>query len=174
MFGHVIRQLPRDALKAKDYTVGQVQAPSPKAHVDFSPTNIELSLSRMVPQASSLIHSHSRWQVLGVWRPLKTITRDPLILADARSVPTADYRELSRQKTTGQDTYVTVLTHGDGSEHQWHYLSDMEPEELLVFKHYDSKRDVDAWRCGHTSIEVHGTEELPARESIEARVLVGY
>jgi hypothetical protein len=33
---------------------------------------------------------------------------------------------------------------GKEEEHRWHYLSDMQPEEVLIFKHFDSKRDIAA------------------------------
>lgn len=176
VFGHVIRQLKRDTLKGVEFTIGQVQAPSPKAHVDFSETNIEASLGRVIPGAVDWMNSGKakRWQVLGIWRPIKTVSRDPLVLTDSRSVPAGDYRDLSREKSLGQKLYVTMITHGEGSNHRWHYLSDMNPEEVLIFKHYDSKKDIPAWRCGHTSVNISGTEDLPARESIEVRAFVGY
>jgi hypothetical protein len=50
----------------------------------------------------------------------------------------------------------------------------MKLEEVLIFKHFDTKTDIPAWRCAHTSIEIPGTENLPPRESIEVRALVGY
>ena len=97
-------------------------------------------------------------------------------MADSGSVPDSDFRDLSRDKTWGAETnfVVSMLKHGNEKELRWHYLSDMMPEEVLIFKHFDSKKDVPAWRCAHTSIELPGTESLPPRESIEVRALVGY
>jgi hypothetical protein len=69
---------------------------------------------------------------------------------------------------------MCMLKHGNEKEHQWHYWSDMTPEEILLFKHFDSKKDIPARRGGHTSIEIPGTENLPPREGIEVRALVGY
>jgi hypothetical protein len=51
----------------------------------------------------------------------------------------------------------------------------MGTEEALVFKMFESDRDAGmAWRCAHSSVAIPGTENLPARESIEVRVLVFY
>jgi hypothetical protein len=53
------------------------------------------------PEVKEWIESGDRWQVLGIWRPLKTVARDPLVLTDSRSVPATDYRDLSREKVLG-------------------------------------------------------------------------
>jgi hypothetical protein len=102
------------------------------------------------------------------------VERDPLILTDSRSIPDSDYKDLVRDKTVPDRKWVlSVLKHGEG-EHRWHYLSDMKPEEVFIFKNFDSKKDIPAWRCAHTSVEIPGTENLPPRESIEVRALVCY
>jgi hypothetical protein len=49
----------------------------------------------------------------------------------------------------------------------------MTPDEVVIFKHLDSRSDIPAWRCAHTSIEIPGTE-LPPRESLEVRALDGF
>jgi hypothetical protein len=50
----------------------------------------------------------------------------------------------------------------------------MKPEEVFIFKHFHSKKDIPAWRCAHTSVEIPGTKNLPPRESIEVRALARY
>jgi hypothetical protein len=117
-----------------------------------------------------------RWQILGLWRPTKPVQRDPLVLADARSVPDSDFRDLDRTRTNGAGKKMvnTVIANGNAEKHRWHYLSDMTPEEVLIFKHFDTKRDIPAWRCAHTSVNIPGTENLPPRESFEVRALVAY
>ena len=64
--------------------------------------------------------------------------------------------------------------HDTGDSEYFDEVSDMMPEEVLLFKHFDSKKDTPARRCGHTSIEIPRTENLQPRESIEVRALVGY
>ena len=48
------------------------------------------------------------------------------------------------------------------------------PEEVLVFKLFDSEKEGKARRCAHSSVGIPGTEGLDARESIEVRALVCY
>jgi hypothetical protein len=191
VFTSALRGLARGSLKPREFGGKKVQAPSPRPHVDFSPENAEEFVRSRIPGSAgpgalgsaevlALIRNAPRWQVLGIWKPLKTVERDPLVLIDSRSVPDSDYCDLVRDKTAklmGREMkwVLSMLKHGSKEEqHRWHYLSDMKPEEVLVFKHFDSKRDIPAWRCAHTSIEIPGTENLPPRRSIDVRALVCY
>lgn len=108
-------------------------------------------------------------------------------MADAATVPAADYRIRARQfRRTGVRSGNYVLTHGareegkekgkDGLEsgpghHQWYYMSAMRENEMVVFKGFDTKQDLPGWRCPHTAFVVEGTEALPPRESIEVRAV---
>lgn len=114
--------------------------------------------------------------MIGIWKHLKTVQRDPLILTDSQSVPDADFRDLCMNRTFGPDVkYVlsTLAAEKVPGTHRWHYWSDMTPEEVIVFKHFDTQQD-GAWRCAHPSMEIPGTDYLPARESVDIRALVGY
>jgi len=175
LFGKVIRQLERGALQPREYKGKKFQPPAPRPHVDFAPDYAEANAITMAPQgAAELIKNSTRWQLLGVWKPIKVVQRDPLTLTDARSVPDSDYRDLSREKAwPGMNLWASTITHGNGGKHRWHYLSDMTPEEVFIFKHFDSKKD-SAWRCAHSSFELPGTGNLPPRESVEVRALVGF
>ena len=190
VFTHTIRGLARGSLKPREFGGKKIQAPAPRPHVDFSPENTEEFVRGRIGSAgpgapspaevSEMIKNATRWQVLGIWKPLTTVERDPLVLIDSRSVPDSDYCDLVRDKTAklmGREMkwVLSMLKHGSEEEqHRWHYLSDMKAEEVLVFKHFDSKRDIPAWRSAHTSIELPGTENLPGRQSIDVRALVCY
>ena len=55
--------------------------------------------------------------------------------------------------------------------HRWYYFPDMQPEEALVFKCYDSMKDGRARFTPHSSFEDPTTPtDAPPRESIEARL----
>jgi hypothetical protein len=106
---------------------------------------------------------------LGMWRPLKTVHRDPLAMCDATTVPPTDYqirlREFSR---TGNKSANYVLSHGaEVQAHQWYYMSGMRDDEIVVFKGFDTKRESPGWRCPHTAIKLPNTENEEPRESIE-------
>lgn len=48
----------------------------------------------------------------------------------------------------------------------------MMPDEMVVFKGFDTERGKPGWRCPHTAFRVPGTEGEEARESIEVRAVV--
>jgi hypothetical protein len=66
-------------------------------------------------------------------------------------------------------------------EHEWYYCSEMRPDEALLVKIHDSAAGqpqsgdlsgVIANGVPHTSLQIPGTEDVEARESIELRCLV--
>ncbi|XP_014559508.1 hypothetical protein COCVIDRAFT_35279 [Bipolaris victoriae FI3] len=180
VFNHVIRAHTSPSEKGILDPKGRWQdIPSGHPHVDYagSPsaiagTQLELSLP---PHISTLFTSSRRFAFLGAWRPLKPVRRDPLAVCDATSVPDSDYqirqREFSR---TGIKSENYVMSHGEQGRqvHQWWYLSHMMPDEMVVFKGFDTERGKPGWRCPHTAFRVPGTEGEEARESIEVRVVV--
>jgi hypothetical protein len=151
--------------------------PAGHPHVDYAGTpgamlgtRAELSLPASV---DTLFDSSSRYAFLGMWRPLKIVRKDPLAVCDATTVPDYDYqvrlREFSR---TGIKSANYVMGHTDKEEqHEWWYMSEMQPDEMVVFKGFDTKQDSMGWRCPHTAFRLKGSEKEAARESVEARVV---
>lgn len=133
-------------------------------------TKAELNLPAHIAQ---LFDTNSRFAFLGAWRPLKTITKDPLAVCDATTVSESDYqvrlREFSR---TGIKSANYVMSHAAAEQqHEWYYMSEMQPDEMVVFKGFDTKQDMPGWRCPHTAFRREGSEGQAARESIEARIV---
>ncbi|KAI7193053.1 hypothetical protein KC363_g3016 [Hortaea werneckii] len=57
----------------------------------------------------------------------------------------------------------------------WYYRSEMEPDDVLLFKNYDSSSAVPAGYCLHTAFDLPSEmipTKAPTRESIEVRALV--
>jgi hypothetical protein len=60
-------------------------------------------------------------------------------------------------------------------DHRWYYASAMTPEEVLLIKIFDSKRDgTVARRVPHSSFSDPKTRNETTRECIEVRCLVFY
>lgn len=178
VFNHVVRAHTDPSSRGIQDALGRWQEiPSSHPHVDYASgtayiegTKRELNLP---PQIVSLFDTSSRFAVLGLWRPLKTVRRDPLAVCDATSAPDSDYqvrlREFSR---TGIKSANYVMSHGrEEEQHMWYYMSDMQPDEMVIFKGYDTKQDQPGWRCPHTAFRLPGSEEELPRQSIEARVV---
>jgi len=144
--------------------------------VDFHAATCPSFFSGGRPDLARYIASGKRWQIIGVWRPLKTVHKNPLALCDARTVDEADFEKVERD-FRGRPGAYSVLKPGDGngSIHQWYYLPEQRPDEAWVLKHFDSlQENGNARQCAHTSFEMPGTRHLPPRESIEFRALVLY
>lgn len=111
-----------------------------------------------------------RVQIINVWRPIKTVQRDPLALADAFSVSDSDLvvTELIYPTRRGE-TYAVRYNEGQ----KWFYKSYLSPEEVLLIKCFDSKKDGRARRVPHTAfVDPSSADDAPGRESIEIRALV--
>jgi len=123
-----------------------------------------------------------RWAMFSVWRPLKTVKRDPLALSDCRTFPKEDYVDFKVLFPTGveeeeSDTHRTEVYLAYGSDnHSWHWISNQQSDEVLVIQLFDSEAEKNglgvAGGVMHSSVELDGTQEEEARESIEVRCMV--
>jgi hypothetical protein len=112
-----------------------------------------------------------RVQIINIWRPIHGPLRDyPLAVADARSVSVDDLvpSDLVYRHRVG-DTYN--VTHNP--DHGWFYLSEMQPQQPLLLKCYDSLGDGRARFAPHTAFaDPTAPPDSPLRESVELRTLV--
>jgi hypothetical protein len=106
-----------------------------------------------------------RVQIINVWRPIKTILRDPLAVISANTVEEDDLVpiKLIYPNRVGETFAVRPEKEGrtDGG-HKWNYL----------LKCFDSKTDGRARRVPHSSFIDQEFENEAPRESIEVRALV--
>jgi hypothetical protein len=94
----------------------------------------------------------------------------PLAVCDARSFPMHDWVacELIYPTRTGE---IYLGKYADS--HRWYYYPAMAPDELLVFKTYDSRLDSPARMTPHCAFDdPTAPADAPLRQSIEARCLV--
>ncbi|KAL2292498.1 hypothetical protein FJTKL_09462 [Diaporthe vaccinii] len=178
IFNHCIRQCNEPVSKGKLDPLGRwLAAASGHPHVDYAarPEDIRGTLEELKFPAdiARRFETSSRSAFVNAWRPIKTVRRDPLAVADASTVPGLDYQIRARQfRPSGVRSANYVMSHGATEDrHAWYYMHEMQPDELVVFRNYDTKRDVPGWRCPHTAFEIAGTEDQPVRESIEIRAV---
>ena len=158
--------------------------PARFVHIDQSYNGALEVLRDNLPSDLATSLSTTHWGIINVWRPIhKPVSRDPLAVCDARSVPESDLVLMPAVlPSKGSGTYDNVSA-GGGFEtwsvkanpgHKWYFASGMTPEEVLMIKIYASKKDGRARRVPHTAF-VHQSTELSdyaPRESIEVRCLV--
>ncbi len=111
-----------------------------------------------------------RFAVINVWKPIVgPVLRTPLAVCDASTMSENDFVDVSLlyRDRIGQ---IQMLTHRP--EHDWYYLSNMEVNEALLLKCYDSELDGRARFTAHTAFDdPETTEDAPDRQSIEVRTL---
>ncbi|OQV02595.1 hypothetical protein CLAIMM_07762 [Cladophialophora immunda] len=166
IFDHTIRRAQKDQRGSPITT--PLRGPVNRVHIDQSYSAAKSRVPYHLPdEADTLLKS--RYQIINVWRPIKTILKDPLAVAEAHSVPDSDLIGVGLIYPNRQGETYTVRPN---PEHKWHYLYGQTPEEVLLIKCFDSKLDGRARRVPHTAFVNPETVNEYSRESIEVRALV--
>ncbi|KAI0188530.1 hypothetical protein EV127DRAFT_131079 [Xylaria flabelliformis] len=171
IFDHTIRRQPQDS---RDKKPGEpeipLRGPVQRVHIDQS---YSASLSRVphhLPAEEATELLKGRVQIINVWRPIKTVERDPLAVADAHSVAEEDLVPIGLIYPTRKGETLAVR---HSPAHRWYYKKGLTPQEVLLIKCFDSKTDGRARRIPHTAfVDPSSKPDAPARESIEVRCLV--
>jgi hypothetical protein len=167
VFDHTVR---RRVAGAEDRAAGAPRQPATRVHVDHTERSGPQRVRDFWGAAAAAL-LRGRVQIVNLWRPIRGPLRDaPLAMCDAGSVAPGDLVEsdLIYRDRVGE---IYALRHD--TAHRWHYLPDMQPDEALLLKSYDSATDGRARFSPHTAFEDPTTpaDRLP-RESIELRTLV--
>jgi len=168
IFDHTIR---RAAADNRDGTSGKIaRGPGKRVHIDQTYKASENRVKYHLPdEADELLKK--RFQIINVWRPIKTILRDPLALADAHSVPESD---LVAAALIYPDREGETFAVKPNPKHQWYFKYAQRPDEPLFIKCFDSVDDGRPRRIPHSAFTNPAHEDEPPRESIEVRTLVFY
>jgi hypothetical protein len=112
-----------------------------------------------------------RFIIVNVWRSISgRIYNNPLVLCDATTVSPEDLVSVER-RAEDRIGELQVALHDSGQ--RWFYYPEMQMDEALLFKTFDSETDGRARFTIHTSFENPGAPvDAPPRESIETRCLV--
>ncbi len=167
IFDHTLRRRVRGA---DDRATGAPRQPVPRVHVDHTAkSGLQRVRDFFGDEAEELLRG--RVQVINVWRPIRGPLRDaPLAVCDAASVAPEDLvpSDLVYQNRVGETYGVTY-----NPAHRWFYVPEMQPDEALLLKCFDSATDGRARFAPHTAFDdpTAPADALP-RESIEIRTLV--
>ncbi len=145
------------------------KGPVQNVHNDYTEWSGPERVRDLLPdEAEELLKK--RFAVVQVWRGmLNPVLRDPLAMCDAQSIATEDLIPTVRPHPNrlGETYHLTY-----SPDHRFYYFPDMQPDEAIVFKCYDSKTDGRARFSAHSAFEHPDTaEDAPPRESIEIRTL---
>lgn len=145
-----------------------VRGPVQRVHIDQSYAASPRRVTHHLPEEAEKLLK-GRFQIINVWRPIKTILKDPLGVAAANSV---DDKDLVPIKLIYPDREGETYSVRHAPGHKWNYLYKQTPEEVLLIKCFDSKTDGRARRVPHSAFVNPEHEGEKTRESIEVRALV--
>jgi hypothetical protein len=117
--------------------------------------------------------ANGRWMVLNLWRGLRPVESWPLALCDGSSVSADDFDITETwDKPGGTMSPFKGRPLRYSPAHRWHYFPDMQPDEMILFKQYDTA-DLPARWAPHSAVFDPATPpDAAPRASIEARALV--
>ncbi|OQO12597.1 hypothetical protein B0A48_02059 [Cryoendolithus antarcticus] len=146
-----------------------------QVHTDNTPSSALEKIQQLTDMKAEFL-LRGRCRLINLWRPIKHPVYDcGLAVASGASLREGDVRECERRRAdTGAywDT-MGVVQYRPGFE--WFYLSNHSPDDVILFKNYDSDDSVAAKICLHTAFDLPLESippNAPQRESIEVRALV--
>ena len=145
----------------------QIREPVKSVHNDYTEWSGPQRVRDLLPDEAEMLLQH-RFAIIQVWRAInKPIERDPLAIADSRSLDTKDFIAAERRFP---DRVGEIYQLGFNPAHRWYWFPHMTRDEALIFKTYDSAMDGRARFSAHTSFDdPSSTPGSPPRESIEIR-----
>ncbi len=165
VFDHIVRYAP----KAHRNEDGAKQ-PAKSVHNDYTEYSGFKRVRDLFPEEADELLKN-RVAIINLWKPISGPVREaPLSVCDAGSIAESDLvvSELRYVHRIGE-TYA--LTYAPG--HRWYYFPQMQSEEALLIKCFDSEKDGRARFTAHTAFDdPTSPPSAPPRESIELRALV--
>ncbi len=150
-----------------DRAARKLREPVHTVHNDYTEWSGPQRVRDLLPdEAEGLIAR--RFAIIQVWRAIAApIERDPLAIADARSLAPGDFIPAERRFP---DRVGEIYMFQFNPAHRWTWFPRMRRDEALVFKVYDSAANGRARWGAHASFAEPATRpDAPPRESIEIR-----
>ncbi|KAI9021843.1 methyltransferase [Hyaloraphidium curvatum] len=156
-----------------DHTVrkpGTPRGPVESVHLDYTIPSAGKRLRDFFgPDAEKC----GRWAIVNIWRPIKVpqVFDFPLAVLDARSVP---FEDLLPYDLIYPDRVGGNYTIRYNPQHAWYYLPRQTPEEVLLFKQFDSEPAQVRFAPHSAFKDPNAPPEggFAPRESIELRLFV--
>jgi hypothetical protein len=170
IFDHLVRRRAPGTLSPFGAREGHRPSAATRVHCDFTPQSAQRRLS--LELATLGIDSVSRFAIINLWRSTGLPVLDaPLAVCDSRTAHALDLVAADIVYPTRTGEIFEVLYN---PSHAWTYFHEMQFDEVLMFKQYDSLEGV-ARYTPHAAFAHPATPEgTPPRESIEARCLLIY
>ena len=164
VFDHTLRSADSTTREEKN-----ISGPVRNAHNDYTEWSGPQRVRDLLPREAGELLKH-RFAVVQTWRPInQPVQREPLAIADARSIGT---EELIPSARIYPDRRGEVYHSTYNPRHRWYYFPNMQRNEAMVFKTFDSLKDGRARWTAHCAFDdPTSAPDAPPRESIEMRAL---
>jgi hypothetical protein len=164
VFDHIVRNAARAKLEKG------VKLPAKGVHNDYTMSSGPQRVRDFFPdEADELLRQ--RFAIVNVWRPIHGPVREsPFAVCDAQSLEPRDFAasDLIYPDRKGE-TFAVKFS----PNHRWYYVPEMQPDEAVLLKCYDSATDGRARMTAHTGFDDPDTPpDAPPRESIETRAFI--
>ena len=171
-------------MRASGATSASVQPPAAEAHVDFTESCAARIAERLYRTARPAGSGYRRFIAFSLWRVLSAPPQDmPVALCEGGSVRDDEGTHNTKVDVSEIPTGEALFAPIEGEEnmsaatifhyspaHRWWYFPDMEPDEVIFIKFYDSDHGK-AWRCPHTAFRDNTRPDAHPRRSMEFRAI---
>ncbi len=148
-----------------------IREPAGNVHNDYTARSAPQRVRDLLPAGEAEALLKRRFAIVNVWRPIEGPVRtSPLALCDAQSVAPEDLIATERR---AKDRVGEIQEAVFNPAHRWFYFPNMQRDEALLIKTYDSAAD------GRARFTIHTAFDDPTappgagpRESIESRCFV--
>ena len=163
VFAHDVRSILRAGKGEKG-----VREPVAAVHNDYTIKSGPEHVRELLESDEAEERLKNRFVEINIWRPIRgPVQSTPLAVCDSRSIAQEDLVPTDLK----HEVYMVKFS----PKHRWFYFPDMETNEVLLIKGFDSMEDGRARFTAHAAFEDPTAPSFaPARESIEARALVFY
>jgi len=166
VFDHTLRSDSSDVRGARSS-----REPASVIHNDYTDASACKRLTDLLHEDEAQQRMKHRFAIVNVWRSIKgPVWNSPMALCDATSLAPEDLVAAERR---AHDRIGELELVSWNPDHRWFYFPEMNEQEALLIKTFDSAHDGRATRSVHTAFDNPlAPQDSPPRESIESRLLV--
>jgi hypothetical protein len=147
--------------------------PAYGAHLDYGERTVRWFAETHLGRQEAERRLDGRFVLANLWRPIRTVEKTPLALCDASTVAASDLNDSEVRGGLNDPNRPSLWGYNlsYNPAHRWWYAPRMRPDEVLVFKLFDSDRSRVQW-TGHTAFDdPTALPDAAPRESIEIRTI---
>ena len=162
-WGLLVRAVATSRLPSKNM-------PANFVHLDFTPRAGRDYAEKVLAKPGRTVEPYARFAIYQTWCAISPGPQDStLAVCDGRTASMTDNVVFMSRGVDGSMSEVRLCKHS--AEHRWYYLSNMQPDDMLVFKGFDSGAP-DTMNAMHTAFDnpLADSRGHP-RRSIEARFI---